>query len=84
MPNLAIEIVSLTNLANEIVEKIEDYFSSDVERVWVFYPSVAKVYDYQSPGSVRILAPGEVLSDSAMFPGLEMPVTDLFPTGVPK
>ncbi|HKM57086.1 MAG TPA: Uma2 family endonuclease, partial [Isosphaeraceae bacterium] len=84
VPNLAIEIVSPTTLANEIIEMIEDYFSSGVERVWVFYPSVAKVYDYESPGSVRILAPGEVLSDSAMFPGLEIPVTDLFPSGVPK
>jgi len=84
VPNLAIEIVSPTNLANDIVEKIEDYFGSGVERVWVFYPSVAKVYDYQSPGSVRILAHGEAISDLAMFPGLEIPVTDQFPTGVPK
>ncbi len=82
-PNLAIEVVSPTNSANEIVEKIEDYFGSGVERVWVFYPSVAKVYDYQSPSSIRILAPGEVLSHPTMFPGLEIPVADLFPTGVP-
>jgi Uma2 family endonuclease len=84
VPNLAVEVVSPTNSAGEIVEKIEDYFGSGVERVWVFYPSVAKVYDYKSPSSVRILAPGDLLSDPGMFPGLEIPVVDLFPTGVPR
>jgi Uma2 family endonuclease len=81
VPNLAVEVVSPTNSANEIIEKIEDYFGSGVERVWVFYPSVAKVYEYNSPNSVRILARGEVLSDPAMFPGLELPLADLFPAG---
>ena len=80
VPNLAVEVVSPTNSANEIVEKIEDYFGSGVERVWVFYPSVAKVYDYQSPGLIRVLAPGENLCETAMFPGLEIPVAELLPT----
>jgi Uma2 family endonuclease len=83
VPNLAVEVVSPTNSANEVIEKIEDYFGSGVERVWVLYPSVAKVYDYQSPASIRILARGESLCGSEMFPGLEIPLADLFPIVVP-
>jgi Putative restriction endonuclease len=37
VPDLAIEILSPTNLAEEIDRKITDYFQSGVRLVWVFY-----------------------------------------------
>ena len=81
VPNLAIEVISPKNFANDVVQKIEDYFVSGVERVWVIYPLVAKVYDYESPSSVRILAPKDLMQAEAVLPGLEIPLTDLFDTG---
>jgi Uma2 family endonuclease len=55
VPDLAVEIVSPTNVANEVVGKVEDYFACGVQRVWVIYPLFAKVYDYASPTAVQIL-----------------------------
>lgn len=81
VPNLAIEVISPKSFANDVVQKIEDYFVSGVERVWVIYPLVAKVYDYESPSSVRILASRDPMQAEAVLPGLEIPLTDLFDTG---
>ena len=30
----------------EVMEKLEEYFASGVQRVWVIYPPFSKVYDY--------------------------------------
>jgi Putative restriction endonuclease len=47
VPDLAIEIVSPTNLAEEIDRKITDYIQAEVRLVWVFYPDSGRVYVYQ-------------------------------------
>ena len=78
VPNLAIEVVSPTNFANDVLEKIEDYFLSGVERVWVIYPTVAKLYDYDSPESVCILTRDKTLEGGALLPGFQLPLAELF------
>jgi Uma2 family endonuclease len=78
VPNLAIEVVSSSNLADEVMEKIEDYFSVGVQRVWVIYPEIDKLYDYDSPASVRILTPKDRLDGGDILPGLHIPLTEIF------
>jgi Uma2 family endonuclease len=78
VPTLAIEVVSPTNFANGVLEKIEDYFLSGVERVWVIYPTVAKLYDYDAPSSVRILTRDQTLVGGDLLPGFQLPLTELF------
>ncbi len=38
VPDLAVEVVSPTNGANELREKVQDYFACGVRRVWLIYP----------------------------------------------
>jgi Uma2 family endonuclease len=38
VPDLAIEIVNSANLADQVQEKIHEYFSAGVVAVWVVYP----------------------------------------------
>lgn len=78
VPDLAVEIISPTNGANEIIEKVEDYFTCGVRRVWVVYPLFGKVYDYASPTSVAILTRAETLSGGEVIPGFELPLAELF------
>ena len=78
VPNLAIEIVSPKNLANEVIQKIEDYFLAGVQRVWVIYPEVSKVYDYDSPTSVQILAPDQTLEGRTVLPGWQIRLKEIF------
>jgi Uma2 family endonuclease len=78
VPNLAIEVISPTNFANDTLEKIEDYFLSGVERVWVVYPTVAKLYDYDSPSSVRILSRDQSVEGGTALPGFRLTLSELF------
>ncbi len=78
VPNLAIEVISPTNSAYEVIEKLDDYFASGVQRVWVIYPLHAKVYDYESPTSVRILTRSDTLTGAEVLPGFELPLAELF------
>jgi Uma2 family endonuclease len=77
-PNLAIEVVSPNNFANEIVAKIEDYFLAGVQRVWVIYPEVLKVYDYSSPTFVQILTADQSLEGGAILPGWQIRLSEIF------
>jgi putative restriction endonuclease len=83
VPDLAIEVISPTNGANEVIEKIDDYFASGVRRVWVIYPSYARFYDYDSATSVRILTRSDILDGAEVLPGFQLPLSELFeiPTG---
>ncbi len=78
VPELAVEIISPTNGANEIVGKVEDYFTCGVQRVWVIYPLYSKVFDFASATSVRILTRADRLSGGDVLPGFELPLSELF------
>jgi Uma2 family endonuclease len=78
VPDLAAEIVSPSNEAFEILQKLEEYFACGVKRVWVFYPPFSKVYDYTSTTSVRILTRADHLPGGEILPGLELPLSELF------
>jgi len=78
VPDLAIEVVSPTNGAYEVIEKLEEFFPSGVRRVWVIYPPFAKLYDYDSPTSVRILTRSDTLEGGDVLPGFQLPLSELF------
>ena len=78
VPDLAIEVVSLTNMADQANEKIEDYFRSEVRQVWVIYPGTSKIYVYDSLTTVRILQLGDDLDGGTLLPGFRLPLADLF------
>jgi Uma2 family endonuclease len=78
IPDLAIEIVSLTNTADEVADKLEEYFKAGVRHVWVVYPRHSKVYDFTSTTAVRVLAAGDELDGGDVLPGFRLSVTDLF------
>jgi Uma2 family endonuclease len=78
VPDLAIEVVSPTNTAQEVLDKLDEYFAAGVRRVWVVYPSKRLVYVYASPKSNLILGLGDALDGEDVLPGLRLPVADLF------
>jgi Uma2 family endonuclease len=78
VPDLAIEIVSPTNLAEEIDSKVSDYFQSGVRLVWVFYPDTGRVYVYQSPTQVSILERTDTLDGGEVLLGFQLPIIQLY------
>jgi Uma2 family endonuclease len=77
-PNLAVEVVSKSNTAEEIVTKVGDYFRTGTELVWVVYPSSRQLYVYTSPTDVRILVEPANLDGGDVLPGFQIPLYRLF------
>jgi len=78
VPDLAVEVISQGNLADETIYRIESYFSNGVRNVWVVYPQRYLIYCYASRTSVRILQLSDSLDGGDVLPGLKLPVESLF------
>jgi Uma2 family endonuclease len=78
VPDLTVEVVSSSNTANQVQEKIQEYFSAGVVGVWVVYPIQQLVYVYSSPTQIRVLKLGEDLDGGELIPGFRLPLAALF------
>jgi Uma2 family endonuclease len=78
LPDLAVEIVSPSNRAEEIDNKITDYFQAQVRQVWVVYPDSGRVYVYQSPTRVTVLERIDTLDGGDVLPGFQLPIEQLY------
>jgi len=78
VPDLAIEIVSPTNTADEVAEKLEEYFQVGVRNVWVVYPRQFKIYVYTSPTAIRVLALDDELDGGDVLPGFRLRLKKIF------
>lgn len=81
VPDLAVEVVSSSNSARDIVRKLAHYFKAGVKQVWVVYPIERQIYVYASRTVVRILQPGDVLDGGDVIPGFRLPLDQLFENG---
>jgi Uma2 family endonuclease len=78
IPAVAVEIISKTNTAVEVLAKIEEYFEHGVSQVWVIYPSQRKIHIYESPKSIRVLDEKDTLEGGSVIPGLHLPAGRIF------
>jgi Uma2 family endonuclease len=78
VPDLAVEVVSKSNGAEEIVEKVGEYFQTGTRLVWIVYPRVRQVYVYTSPTEVRILPESADLDGGKVVPGFRISLKRLF------
>lgn len=77
-PDLAVEIVSPSNRAGDIQEKVAEYLAAGSRLVWVIYPQTRTVAVHPSPGEARFLGEEESLTGGEVLPELDVPVTELF------
>jgi Uma2 family endonuclease len=80
VPDLAVEVVSPSNEANEVIDKVGDYLQAGVQVVWVIYPSAREihVFDARTPTTVGRVLAGQVLRGDPLFPEFELPLDVLF------
>jgi Uma2 family endonuclease len=77
-PDLAVEVISPSNQATEVVTKIGDYFLAGVRLVWVIYPVQEMVYVYKSPTNIRAFSRQDALEGDEVLPGFLLPLSELF------
>ncbi len=77
-PNLAVEVVSPSNTFGDIEHRIEEFFATGVQMVWVISPQTRFVYSFSSRTDCRILSESESIDGDTVLPGFSLPLAQLF------
>lgn len=77
-PDLAVEVVSPSNTAVEILDKTADYLEAGTRLVWVVEPTRRCVTVYRSRNEIRLLREGDELEGYDVLPGFSLPVAEIF------
>jgi Uma2 family endonuclease len=77
-PDLAVEILSRSNTAAEMLLKRQDYFRVGVRLVWEIDPEERTVAVYTSPNSRVVLVEADVMDGGEVLLGFMLPLRDLF------
>jgi Uma2 family endonuclease len=84
VPDLAVEVVSPSDRASNLQQKLTEYFDAGVRHVWVIHPESQLVEIYKSRYDVQIIKATDHLVDEAVLPGFAVPVKMLFPPFIPS
>lgn len=78
VPDLAIEVISPTDLAEDVSRKVHQYLAAGCQAVWVLYPK-ERCVDIHQPGKPTVTrwAP-ESLDDPDVLPDFSIPIADIF------
>jgi len=77
-PDLAIEIISPSETAQNVNTKVQKYFQHGSQLVWNFYSDTQQVYVYTSPDDVHIVNINGTLTGENVLPGFSLAVRDVF------
>lgn len=77
-PDVAIEVVSPHDSADEVRAKVHDYLAAGTALVWVIYPRTQEVLVHTPDGRAQTYTRADVLEAFAVLPGFRCPVADLF------
>lgn len=68
VPDLAIEVISPKNSAQDMLKKVHQYLDAGCRAVWVFYPNLKVVAVYDAGRIHEVVAPA-ALQEEKLFPG---------------
>jgi len=77
-PDLAVEIVSPSNTAADIQEKVLEYLGVGARLVWVVDPKTRSVTVFHSSMEIRLLKEGDDLEGGEVLPGFRLALAELF------
>ncbi|MGN6368267.1 MAG: Uma2 family endonuclease [Phycisphaerae bacterium] len=77
-PDLAVEVMSPSDTAEELDEKIQQWLAAGTKIAWVVNPKSQTVTVYDSPSTARILHIDESLTGGDLLPGFTLPLREIF------
>ncbi len=77
-PDLAIEILSISNTRGEMARKRREYFEAGVRLVWEVDPRSRTVAVFDGPETSTVLNASQTLDGGAVLPGFVLPLGELF------
>ncbi len=79
VPDIAVEVVSPTNTAQEIEGTVVAYLEAGVRLVWIVHPSTSRVYIHERLDRVRVITRDGELEGGSVIPGFRLAMVELFP-----
>ncbi|WP_435016094.1 Uma2 family endonuclease [Tundrisphaera sp. TA3] len=77
-PDLAVEVVSPSETAEDVRAKVRDFLAAGTRLVWVVYPRSREVIAHLPDGRAWAIAAGDRLESPEILPGFSCAVADLF------
>ena len=77
-PALAVEVVSPTDLAQELAHKVDRYLAAGAGAVWVVYPNTREVHVFREGGAAAVLGLKERIEAPELLPGFAVTVSQFF------
>jgi Uma2 family endonuclease len=77
-PDLAVEVLSPSDGASELQEKLDDYFAAGTSAVWVIDTRRRTVEAHTPDAPVRRLREGDALDGASVLPDFRCAVAELF------
>lgn len=78
-PDLAVEIVSTHDIAEDVVAKIDQYLAAGIPEVWVLYPIARTLHIHRPAQPIAALHLNDTLQGSGPLAGFSCPLASLFP-----
>jgi Uma2 family endonuclease len=77
-PDLAVEVISPSETADEVREKVRDFLAAGTRSVWTVHPRTHEVIVYTGDGLARTYGEDDLIEYSDVLPGFSCKVSDLF------
>ncbi len=77
-PELAVEVVSPSDPADDLQIKVDQYLDAGAKQVWVVYPKTKRIHVFHGGRSMVILDETQMLEGGDLLPGFSVKVADLF------
>jgi Uma2 family endonuclease len=77
-PDLAVEVLSPNEIAEEVEEQINDWLNHGCSMVWVVSPKQKTITVHCSQTDITILSENETLDGRDVVPGFQCSVQDIF------
>ncbi len=69
VPDLAVEVTSPTDFAEDQLQKVAEYFQAGVRLVWVVYPDQRCIHVYEAWNRIRVVTEADTLDGGVVLPG---------------
>jgi Uma2 family endonuclease len=77
-PDLAVKVISPSEVASEVQEKVQDYLQAGTRLIWLVYPNQKLVMQYELSGQVRQIGGQDSLDGGDVIPGFRYELKRLF------
>jgi Uma2 family endonuclease len=77
-PDLAVEVLSPSDSASEVLDKIDEWLTAGTRLVWVVDPAKKTVTIHAPNRHPRKLQLADTLDGEDVLPGLQLPIAEIF------